>query len=188
MATTATFDISKFTGTFKAGGARPNLFEVKITGNPASLSVPDNFQFLCKASQLPVSTIGTIEVPYFGRSVRVAGDREFTEFTTTVINDESFGTRNLIEKWINLLNTHKGNKSVVNLGDRSSSAGYTGTLELHTYTKKGANDQKWEFLGCWPSNVSTIDLNWDSVNTLQEYTITWQYDTYLHLNAKVGKN
>ena len=54
------------------------------------------------------------------------------------------------------------------------------------YKKDGSVDQKWDFYNDWPSNVSAIDLNWDSVNTIQEFTIDWQYDYYLHDKAKIS--
>ena len=43
-------------------------------------------------------------------------------------------------------------------------------------------------MNCWPANMSSIDLNWDSVNTIQEFTVDWQYDYYYHGQANIGKD
>ena len=56
------------------------------------------------------------------------------------------------------------------------------------YKKDGTKDQDWVFVNCWPSNMSSIDLNWDSVNTIQEFTVDWQYDYYYHGQANIGKD
>ena len=63
------------------GGARPSLFEVSfssgtgagVTGGLTTLSsiitaeLNQKISFLCQASSIPASTVGVIEVPYFGR-------------------------------------------------------------------------------------------------------------------------
>jgi hypothetical protein len=64
--------ISDFAAKFK-GGVRPNLFRVNIVA-------PEFFtdlDFLCKATTIPASTIGKVEVPYRGRKLQVPGDRTF---------------------------------------------------------------------------------------------------------------
>ena len=85
--------------------------------------------------------------------------------------------------WFEKFNGAVSNKATTNLF--SSRASYTTTVSLEMYKKDGSVDQKWDFYNAWPSNVSAIDLNWDSVNTIQEFTIDWQYDYYLHGQAKI---
>ena len=83
------FDIASFKSNLRNGGARPNLFEVEV-GNPIDGSADQVFKFHCRAAQLPASTIPAIDVPYFGRQVRVAGNRTFEPWTVTILNDEDF--------------------------------------------------------------------------------------------------
>ena len=64
---------------------------------------------MCRAAQMPASTLGTIEVPYFGRKVKIAGDRTFAEWTVTLIQDEDMIIRNSMEEWSNSINSHLGN-------------------------------------------------------------------------------
>ena len=62
--------LSKFQSKMAGGGARPNLFEVQIPNLPAAATtsnpkadwgtdVQENFSLLCKAAQLPASTVAS---------------------------------------------------------------------------------------------------------------------------------
>jgi hypothetical protein len=182
---TANFKITNFTSKLTHGGARPNLFEVNIGNIPAIVKTKtgsSDFKFFCKSFQIPGSVLGTYELPYFGRTIKFAGDRQFAEFTTTVINDEGYAMRNIFDSWLNGLNDHKSNVSGKNLGSRTM---YTSDMTLTTYKKLGTADQTYKFIGCWPSAVSSIDLNWDSTNAIQEFSVTWQYDHYTHAESQI---
>ena len=103
--------ITNFKSALRGGGARPNLFEVDITGWPGSENMGDfnnddkeEFQFLCKAAALPSSNITPIEIPFRGRTLKVAGDRTFDTWNITIINDENFRLRTKFEQWMNGIN------------------------------------------------------------------------------------
>ena len=70
----ASFNISQFTANMKGGGARPNLFKLRIPSIPSSVSVRtglSDIEFFCKSvSGLPASTLGTIEIPYLYQPCR----------------------------------------------------------------------------------------------------------------------
>ena len=81
MAETRT--LSQFKSKLIGGGTRPNLFEVSIPTFPTAIaeawSPGDDaengiFKFLCKATALPASNLGSIEIPFRGRTLKVAGD------------------------------------------------------------------------------------------------------------------
>jgi len=91
------FNVNEIRAQLTAGGARSSLFQVQFS-NPANAAANLKVPFLVKAAQIPASTLGTIEVPYFGRKVKIAGDRTFAEWTVTVINDEDFLIRNAMER------------------------------------------------------------------------------------------
>lgn len=175
------FNISKFTSKLVGGGARTNLMEMQLTTPPGGGSTVD-WVYMCKASQIPPSTITPIEVPYFGRNVKVAGEsREFPALSTTVVNDEGHKLKIALELWMATFNGHRNNKAEA--GRFTSRSNFTRQLTLKMFRKDGAEDQVWKFTGCWPSNISAIDLNWDSGNTIQEFTVDWQYDYYTHAQA-----
>ena len=47
-----------------------------------------DFTFLCRSAGIPASTIGTVEVPFRGRVIKLPGDRTFESWTITVMADE----------------------------------------------------------------------------------------------------
>jgi hypothetical protein len=102
------FNVNEIRSQMVGGGARPTLFQVQIT-NPANGAGDLKVPFMVKATSLPASNLGTIEVGYFGRKVKVAGDRTFDEWSVTVINDEDFLIRNAMEEWMNQINLHQQN-------------------------------------------------------------------------------
>jgi hypothetical protein len=179
------FNVNTFTSKLKGGGARTNLMWCTMTNN--TYGGLKKWQYMCKASQIPASTITAIEVPYFGRMVKVAGEsREFGPLTTTVVQDEGYEIYGGMVAWLEDLNGAATNTTKTNLF--SSRSSYTADITLEMYKKDGTSDQKWKFINCWPSNMSAIDLNWDTVNTIQEFTIDWQYDYYLHDQANIKKD
>ena len=182
--------ITQFKSKLQGGGARPNLFEVNINDFKFADWDNETFQFLCKASALPASNVTPIEIPFRGRSLKVAGDRTFDNWTVTVINDEDFKLRTAFEIWMNGIsklsdgsgatnpNSYMGNATVNQLGrgynqgrfaernsaDGDGSAGRGGIEPLRTYY----------FDGIFPTNVSAIDLSYDSGDTIEEYTVEFQ--------------
>ena len=99
--------ISDFKSKLTGGGARPNLFEVELAFPNAVQIENDVLQkarFLVKAAALPASTISSVDIPFRGRILKVAGDRTFETWTITVINDVDFSIRSAFEKWMNSIN------------------------------------------------------------------------------------
>ena len=93
--------LSQFKSNLLGGGARPNLFEVELTTLPAGIEwEAEKFRYMCKAAALPASNIAQIDVPFRGRIFKVAGDRTVENWTVTIINDEDFAIRNIMEDWM----------------------------------------------------------------------------------------
>ena len=177
----AGFNVSTFQAALVAQGARPNLFDMTITppddaNTKATATTLTSFSTMCKTAQIPGSTIGVVEVQYFGRPVKMPGNRTFENLTTTIINDEDFVLRHSMEKWMVFLNSHKANKSAI-AGGQAGFEAFTGTLTLTQYSKDGKADVKpYVFNKCWPVNVAPIDLDWGTNDTIEEFTVEWAYD------------
>jgi len=160
------FDINRFKGAFALEGARPTLFEATIFGLP---SANREFTFHCKAAQLPGKTLGMIELPYFGRKIKVHGDLTFAEWTVTVLNEENFSVRNSFELWMSTINQHNANTKI--------DSGYKTPLASVTQFGKDGNPVKeYTFQGMWCSDIAGIDVAWDSNDQIEEFTATLQYD------------
>ena len=180
------FNIADFQEALAEQGARPNLFEMTLTLPSITGLVNTNFTKLCKTAQLPGSTIGVVEVQYFGRPVKLPGNRTFENLTTTIINDESFDIRHAMEGWMSFLNQHKSNITA-SVGGATTGAAYTGTLTLQQFNKDGTApaNSAYTFDNCWPVNVAPIDLDWGTNDTIEEFTVEWAYDWWTNdLSAK----
>lgn len=176
------FNVDTFRTAMKNDGARPNLFEVSLQF-PSFVELGglagSQSRFFCKTAQLPGTTIGAVTVPYFGREVKVAGNRIFADWTVSILNDEDFAIRNAFERW------HRGiNGNVTNLrelGAISTSPAAPGTsyavdAEVIQYAKIGGSPiKKYKFVGLFPNDISPIDLDWGANDTIEEYAITLSY-------------
>ena len=174
------FSVSTFrTAGIAQGGARPNLFDVQFTnaGGGSTVGTP-LMTYLCKIASIPPSTMGVVEVPYFGRMVKVPGNRTFDNLSLTVINDEGFELRNDIEKWMNKMNSHVSNTS-------EQPQGLLAEVVVQHYTRDqkpagGAGGSKWTFIGAFPVALGEIALDWSSNDTIEEFTIDLAYDYWTH--------
>ena len=169
-----TFRINDITGALRSGGARPTLFNVNVT-NPVNGAGDEAMQFLCETAQLPGSTIGPIEVPYFGRKIKLAGDRTFEAWTVTIINDEDFAIRNAMEAWHSAINGLTNN--LRNFPTASPSE-YKSAAQVIQYGKTCDLLREYSFVGLFPTEISSIDLDWGSTDTIEKFTVTFQYDYY----------
>ena len=161
------FSVTDFkTNAIAAGGFRPTLFEVQVSKN----GVGQGFSYLCQTSQVPAMTVGVIEVPYFGRKIKVAGDRTFAEWTTTAMIEESFDQRSAFEEWSRLINDGPSN-----VRDQFNEE-YKTDLQVLLYGKDGGVIRTYTLAGCWPTEVGTIELDWGTNDTIATYTVTWAFD------------
>lgn len=175
------FNVNEFAGALKAGGARNSLFQVNIT-NPVNGVADIQVPFLCKGAQIPASTLGTVEVPYFGRTIKIAGNRTYAEWSPTIINDEDFAIRNAMEQWMNSINSFQGN--LRQLGGSAPSL-YKAGAQVTQFSQTGEVLRVYDFVGLYPSEVGTIDLAWDTEG-IEEYTITFQYDYWQVSGGNTG--
>ncbi len=157
------FNIDTFKGQIPGGGARPTLFFVELTGAEYS-QVP----FMAKAASLPASTLGTIELSYFGRKVKVAGDRTYAEWSITIINDEDMLIRKGLENWHSKVNHASSNLRTM--------TEYKEDAQVHQMGKTGGIIRTYNFVGLWPSEIGAIELAWDTNDAVEEDTVTRQYD------------
>ena len=107
-----TSNVSSFLQVVKQG-VRPNMFQVDISF-PGSVDADQTLvSYMCKSAVLPASNIGVIEVPFRGRTVKIAGDRTFDNWSATFINDKEMKSRSYFEQWLNQINTHKENTAQI---------------------------------------------------------------------------
>tara|TARA_Y100001973_G_C5207168_1_gene342426 strand:- start:5580 stop:6125 length:546 start_codon:yes stop_codon:yes gene_type:complete len=166
------FNVNEIRSQLTLGGARNSLFQVRIN-NPANSAGDLKVPFLVKATQIPASTLGVIEVPYFGRKMKIAGDRLFAPWQVTVINDEDFLIRNSLEEWMGEINKHAENTR--GFGSAGPD-GYKKDATVTQFSKTGVPIREYKFVGIYPAELAEIDLNWEAVDQIQEFQCIFQYD------------
>ena len=186
--------ISNFKTSLFGGGSRPNLFEVELTSLPAGVIGTgawdsSNFKFMCKAAQLPGQNVAPIEVPFRGRTFKVAGDRTIDPWTVTIINDEDFKYRNAFEAWTELIvklsnnlgatqpASYMKNAKVYQLGRGSTKSSTTNLGSANAILKE------YEFVDIFPTSVSPIDVSYESTNVIEEFTVEFQVQTIIVTGA-----
>ena len=182
--------IDSFKSKLIGGGARPNLFEVELTTLPAGIAWPaDNFRYMCKAAQLPASVIANIDIPFRGRIFKVAGDRTIEPWSITIINDEDFRIRKAMEEWVDLIaklennlgatdpSAYMVNAKVFQLGRGSTPSSQTNAGDRNAVLRE------YEFNDIFPTNVSSIDLSYDSSDTIEEFVVDFQVQSFAFVDA-----
>ena len=167
--------INDFKANLIGGGARANQFRVTITAPPGIAIGLDvrRTSFMCKGTNLPAQELTPIEVPFRGRKIYIAGDREFAEtWTTTFINDTDFMVRNALERWSNGINDLALNTGVVDPAD------YQTDLTVEQLDRDDTILKTYIFRSAWPVNISQIELTSEAADALEEFECTWRYQHF----------
>jgi len=167
-------NISDFKSKLRGGGARANQFRVTMPF-PGFASVggeTETMSFLCTASSLPGMTVGEVAIPFRGRNLYVAGDREFATWTTTVLNDTDFSIRNAYERWLNGINNMSDNEGLVNPSD------YQVDVFIDQLDRNGNVIKSYTFRGMFPTTIDDIALAYDTNNAVESFTATHRYQYF----------
>ena len=163
--------LSDFKAKMTGGGARPNLFEVVLQfpiSAPTDTDTLQKTRFLVKAAALPASNIGPIEVPFRGRVLKLAGDRTFDTWTITVLNDTDFALRSAFEKWMNSMNRMEDATGT------QDPAFYQSDAYVYQLDRDGSTLRTYRFHDVFPNNLSSMDLNYESTDSIHEFTVEMQ--------------
>ena len=179
--------IESFKSRLVQGGARPNLFEVEMDF-PSGVGIFDEeientrHRMMIKGAQLPASNIAEVVVPFRGRQLKVAGDRRFDPWTITVINDGDFKLREAFERWSNFIIKVSDGSGTINPSDYFADwiVNQLGRASTDLNTR-GENSgatlpvlRRYQMHGCWPSQVSPIELSYDTADVIEEFQVTLQ--------------
>jgi hypothetical protein len=178
------FDVTQFRTNLTGDGARANLFDIQLPF-PSYVNLAGQagqlVTFQAKAAQLPGTTIGTAPLYYFGREVKLAGNRQYQDWTIQVINDENFTIRSAFEQWANGINDPVLN--VRNTAAEIIDGGYGVDATVTQYGKDGTQINQYQFIGIWPTDVSPIELDWGSNDQVEEFTVTLAVQYFLSAGA-----
>ena len=168
-------NIADFKAQMIGGGARPNQFRVELTfPSYVALGVVagQRAQFLCKAAQLPGSTIENIPVLYRGRPVNFAGERTFQPWTISIYNDTTFGIRNSLEQWQSGIQNYNSTTGRVNPTD------YQVDLNVHQLDRNGAIIKSYKFHDAYPTSISAVGLDFEQQNAIEQFDVEFTYNFF----------
>ena len=174
------FTVSNFKSALakSGGGARPALYQITLDHSVfKGESLSSDETILCKATSIPPANIAPLAVNYHGRAYKWTGFRTFDNWTTTILNDESFSIRNKISEWMRDISGQMDGKRSTSIGDPISSSGAwkEGVATVQQIKADGAAAQTYKFHNLWPTELAEIAVDWSS-DMIQEYTVTWCYD------------
>jgi hypothetical protein len=176
------FDINEFRSQLKFGGSRPSLFNLQLT-NPVDSSADGVLPFMARASSLPAFHNTPIPVYYFGRAIKVAGNRTFDDWTVTIYNDESFVIRNTLEKWSNAINLLEQNIRAL---PTSEQALYKSTALVNQMSQTGQVLRTYQFVGMFPTLIDAMPLDWTNDANIGEFNVTFAYDYFIPVLGPTG--
>ena len=170
------------------GGVRPNLFQVEHnwpTGGttlvePTLDGLSDKpVMYMCKSAALPATNVGTVELPFRGRVVKVPGDRTYETWTATFYNDDSFALRSAYEKWIAVTNGADTNTAETDIGDVFKSIKVSQLDKFSGGANKLEILRTYELVGAWPVSVGQIAVAYDNNDSYEEFDVEFAYQYHI---------
>ena len=153
------------------GGSKANLFRMEI-GLEEIIEGVDltDFPVLCKSGAIPAFTLGVIEVPFRGRRIKIPGDRTYGDWTATFVNDDAQNIRKSFDNWLNSIVDVNGENAL-----RTGTTSYRSTITINQLRPDGTIARIYQLYDAFPTDVSAIDLSYDTTDAIQEFTVTFQY-------------
>ena len=186
MAETAALGVLQFQQKIK-GAVRPNLFQVNHDFPSAGgLNVNKELAtFLCKSAALPASTVGTVELPFRGRVIKVPGDRTFESWTATFYMDDAFQLRGAYEKWIELTNTVDANTASASMEAVLQDIEVTQMDKFNGSATSFKDIRQYKLVKGFPVSVSQVSLAYDNNDSYEEFDVEFAYQ---YFETSIGQN
>jgi hypothetical protein len=165
----AILGVDDFKSKLRGGGARPNLFKATINFPTYAGGNVELTSFMCRAAQLPQSTVEALSVPFRGRILNVAGDRTFEPWTVTILNDTGFEVRDAMERWMNGINGHSANTGITNPVD------YQTDLIIDQLDRDESVIKRYNIRGAFPTSVGEIALSYDTGGEVETFDVSFTY-------------
>ena len=183
------------------GGVRPNLFSVShawptsntdlseptIAGVAASKN--SAVTYMCKSAALPATNVGTVELPFRGRVIKVPGDRSYETWTGTFYMDDAFALRSAYEKWIELTNGVDKNTASADIVDTWVDIKVTQLDKFGGDTSDKLNELRvYRLVQAWPVSVSQISLAYDNNDSYEEFDVEFAYQYHTSTGGQGGND
>lgn len=162
--------------------ARPNRFFVDLKGSFTSIlgGVPPQFRFAAKQATIPKLDINGPSIKYRGTSIILRGDYKKDPLTIVFWNENTWNMREYFENWLKFI----VDPTTDNV--RKSTSEYRfGNSILVTQIGGRETDQlaKYEYFDVAPLDISEIALDQGQENTLEEFSVIFQYSRWERLES-----
>lgn len=149
--------------------ARPNRFLLNLAA-PTGGADSETLSYICKGAQTPSRTIGEIVLSWQGMQAKIAGDPTFEPITLTFLDDYEQKARKTFEAWMKAITDQTSN-------EREAQIDYKTDVTLHLLGRKaGEIIGTFKLFGVWPTTMDASELNMESPDTAQEFTVTLNLD------------
>jgi hypothetical protein len=163
------------------GGTRQNRFTVPLDeAFPSVIDFTPNIateQLKIVSASLPQASVGTISVPYRGRVLNFAGDREYQPWSITVYDDNN--SQNLwqaFHSWKEALDGHVTHE--VKDADFAYEKLKTNWVVQHLDLNGGNILRQIKLVGCWPEQVGGISLAMNQTDQAL-FQVSLRYDYFI---------
>jgi hypothetical protein len=153
-------------------GVRGNRFRVAGNFPTGGFSATD-FEFYCKATSVPGSSIGVIPVGYKGRPVKFSGERTYQDWVVQIYDSSTKNLRDLFEKWVDLMDSRNAHEVQYNVANQPWTVEY---MDMNGTESTSAYKRKITLVNCFPVDISPIEMSYDVADTFAEFTVTLTYD------------
>ena len=167
-------NISDFKAKLAGGGARNNQFKVTMPF-PGYASIGGEIEelaFLCRATSIPSMEVANINVPFRGRSIKIAGDRTIPSWSITVYNDTNFKLRDAFERWQNGINNMSDNEGLTNPVD------YQVDAFLDHLDRNGNTIKSYTLRGVYPIEIGAIPLDYEEAGAIEQFEVSLAYQFF----------
>jgi hypothetical protein len=167
-------NINDFKAKLAGGGARANQFKVTMPfpGYAQVGGEIEDLAFLCRATTLPGMSVPSLNVPFRGRSIKIAGDRTVADWSVTAYNDTNFRLRNAFERWQNGINNMTDNEGLTNPVD------YQVDAFVDHLDRNGNTIKSYTLRGVFPTEIAPIELTYDEATAIEEFSVTFAYQYF----------
>ena len=167
-------NINEFKSRLQGGGARANQFKVTLSfpGYAEVGGETSDLSYLCTATSIPGQTLGVATVPFRGRLLNLVGDRTFSPWSITVLNDTNFKIYRAFERWMNAMNNMTDNEGLTNPGN------YQVDIVVQHLDRNGATLKTYILRGAFPTTLADIDLSASDNDTVETFTCAFVYQYF----------
>lgn len=167
--------------------ARATKYEVFFSFTDQKVTTPvEDLIAMGKTASFPGKQHTTIDLKYKGRSIPIKGQTKYTQtWECSFYLTEDHSLKVAFENWIEALDQKHNyldvteSPNIPDLQRRNSTNGYT--TPLYIYQKNFYDDEataEYVLENAFPIEVSPVQTSYESVGTVQEFTVTFAYSHY----------